>query len=252
MVDKTAIAKGDKLGTIVTVSASDFVSVTAPDTTTDFHKVWRDENGNIDTKGFLKLADSSAYATMASDGQALGARLSGDEYMNVVPDSGNDDTTGGDDTTGDDNTGSDNTGDSTVGTIGGTDTALNVSDLTAGDITTNMTVGEFILNGASSKLTVDANSKSIDGFDFTQRLKTNGKGSVTKRSIQYTATDAATLIVYAQSSSSKEDRALVLADASGNVIGTQTALGASISKLTYEIPAAGTYYLYSANSGINM
>ncbi len=252
VVDKTAIAKGDKLGTIVTVASSDFVSLTAPDTTTDFHKVWRDENGNIDTKGFLKLADSSAYATMASDGQALGARLSGDEYMNVVPDSGNDDTTGGDDTTGDDNTGSDNTGDSTVGTIGGTDTALNVSDLTAGDITTNMTVGEFVLNGASSKLTVDANSKSIDGFDFTQRLKTNGKGSITKRSVQYTATDAATLIVYAQSSSSSSDRALVLADASGNVIGTQTALGASISKLTYEIPAAGTYYLYSADSGINM
>lgn len=73
---KTTIAKGDKKGTVKSVSSSDFVSLTAPGTSTDFHTVWRNSDGSINTKGFLEVAGSSPYATMASDGKALGARLS--------------------------------------------------------------------------------------------------------------------------------------------------------------------------------
>lgn len=73
---KTSIAKGDKTGTAKTISASDFVSLTAPGTSTDFHTAWRNSDGSINTKGFLEISSSSSLAKLASDGKALGARLS--------------------------------------------------------------------------------------------------------------------------------------------------------------------------------
>ena len=138
-----------------------------------------------------------------------------------------------------------------------TGSVLNVSEMTAEEITETKVVGDFTIvpavdAEAGKGVIVEANSKSIDGFSFTQRLKLNGTGSAEKRSIAYTATGAATMTVYAMSGSGSEDRNLVLATADGTQVGTQVALGASISKLTYSIPAAGTYYLYSAGSGINV
>ena len=132
---------------------------------------------------------------------------------------------------------------------------LNVSDLTVGKIEETQTVNGFTLNATAEKyLEVDANSKSIDGFSFTQRLKLGGTGSTSVRNVAYTATGAATMTVYAISGSSSADRVLALANADGTVESgnAQTALGANISKLTYSIPAAGTYYLYSQSSGINI
>jgi len=244
VTNETAFNGKEKLGTAISVTTADFVSTSAPDTTTDFHTTWRDADGNIDTKGFLKVADSSALAKMASDGSALGAKLSGNDYINVNP------GTGSEDDKEDENTGDDTPG---TGTTGGTDAVLNASDLTAGDITAETTLGAFTINATSSKsVTIDSNKKSIDEFSFTQRIKLGGTGTVEYRNIEYTATDAATLTVYAMSGSSSADRALVLANAEGTVVATNTALGASISKLTYEIPSAGTYYLYSADSGINV
>ena len=129
---------------------------------------------------------------------------------------------------------------------------LNVSEMEAETITAPKTVGAFTINATESKsVVIDASSKSADNFSFTQRLKFGGTGSVEARNIAYTATGAATMTVYAMSSSSSADRDLVLDNGSGTV-STQKALGASLTKLTYEISAAGTYYLYSANSGINI
>ncbi len=244
VTSSTAFDGKEKLGTEISVTTADFISTSAPDTTTDFHTTWRDADGNIDTKGFLKVADSSALATMASDGSALGAKLSGNDYINVNP------GTGSEDDKDDENTGSDTPG---TGTTGGTDAVLNASDLTAGDITEKTAVGAFTINATSGKkVTIDGNKKEIDDFSFTQRIKLGGTGTVEYRNIEYTATDAATLTVYAMSGSGSADRALVLANAEGTVVATNTALGASISKLTYEIPSAGTYYLYSTDSGINV
>lgn len=139
----------------------------------------------------------------------------------------------------------------------GTETiaVLNASDLTIGKIEETQTVNGFTLNATAEKfLEVDANSKSIDGFSFTQRLKLGGTGSTSVRNVAYTTTGAATMTVYAISGSGSADRVLALANADGTVAegNEQTALGASISKLTYSIPAAGTYYLYSKSSGINI
>lgn len=84
--DTTEFAGKEKLGDIVTVSASDFVSISAPASTSDFDEVWRDENGNLDLGDFLKVASDSKYATKATDGASLGSRLAAGEFMDEAPD----------------------------------------------------------------------------------------------------------------------------------------------------------------------
>ena len=54
-------------GTETAVSADDFVSVTAPSTSTDFHTEWRNADGSINTKGFLQVAKSSDLVGLGAD-----------------------------------------------------------------------------------------------------------------------------------------------------------------------------------------
>ena len=129
---------------------------------------------------------------------------------------------------------------------------INASDLTAGDITANTVSGQFkLIADATNKLTVEANSKSLDGYTFTQRLKTNGTGAVDKRAISFTTTGAGNVIFYAMSGSNKEDRPVNLLNAEGTIVGTVTVSGTTFAKYTIAIPSAGTYYLVSGKSGIN-
>ena len=69
------IEKGDKSGEKVTVEASDFVSITVPDTSTDFHIEWRNADGSLNPGGVFAVDESGAYATKATDGGSLGARF---------------------------------------------------------------------------------------------------------------------------------------------------------------------------------
>jgi len=64
--DKTDISSGSKVGTKVTLSDSDFVSIKAPAMKTDFHTVWRNSDGSINTNGFMQLSTSSTYKTLGS------------------------------------------------------------------------------------------------------------------------------------------------------------------------------------------
>lgn len=77
----TEFSGKEKLGDIVTVSEKDFVSITAPASTVDFDKVWRDENGNLDLGDFLKVASDSDFAAKATDGGALGARIAANDSL---------------------------------------------------------------------------------------------------------------------------------------------------------------------------
>ncbi len=132
---------------------------------------------------------------------------------------------------------------------------VNANDLTAGDITANQVVVEnvvTILATESAKVTVDGNNKSIDGFDFTQRIKLGGTIASDARAIKLDLAGPSKIIVYAMSSSSSADRNLILQDSTGATVGTQVALGASIAKLEYSVTAAGTYLLGSEKSGINI
>ena len=72
--EETAVNGKEKLGTIVEPTVADFVSITAPDTSTDFHTYWRNADGSINMRGFLQVAEDSFLNTLASDGGVLGAR----------------------------------------------------------------------------------------------------------------------------------------------------------------------------------
>ena len=140
------------------------------------------------------------------------------------------------------------------------DVVVNVSDLTAGTTTdAELVAGSGI--SASAGLSIDENGKEIDGFTFTQRLKLGGTmkvsdGVVTK-GVKIVTGDAATIVVYGMASSSSAtgrtlqvatltDGALVKVAETGEVNGT------AIAKYTLKVEAAGTYYLGSTDSGINL
>jgi hypothetical protein len=140
------------------------------------------------------------------------------------------------------------------------DVTINVSDLTAGTTTdAELVAGSGI--SASAGLSIDENGKEIDGFTFTQRLKLGGTmkvsdGAVTK-GVKIVTGDAATIVVYGMASSKDAtgrtlqvatltDGALVKVAETGEVNGT------AIAKYTLKVEAAGTYYLGSTDSGINL
>ena len=137
---------------------------------------------------------------------------------------------------------------------------VNISDLAAGT-----TVGGELIAGtgisASAGLAIDANNKSIDGFDFTLRLKLGGtmkvEDGVVKAGIEIKTNGAAKIIVYAISSSSSDStRTLQLATlvdgALVKLAETAGVDGAAIAKYELSVDAAGTYYLGSTKSGINL
>jgi pectate lyase len=66
VADKVDIDNGDKTGTVVSLSDSDFVSVTAPEMGTDFHTAWRDADGSINVHGFMQLADASEFTELGA------------------------------------------------------------------------------------------------------------------------------------------------------------------------------------------
>lgn len=58
------------------VTASDFISTDIAKVGTDFDKLWRNEDGTINTNGAGMVSSSSQYATFSTDGAAIGARFS--------------------------------------------------------------------------------------------------------------------------------------------------------------------------------
>ncbi len=74
----TAIDNGDKIGTIVSLTDSDFISLSVPSMGTDFHTVWRNEDGTLNTSGFAETASTSTYAD-------LGYHLTGAGTASSIP-----------------------------------------------------------------------------------------------------------------------------------------------------------------------
>lgn len=68
---KTNVENGYKGGTAVTLTDADFISVTAPEMGSDFHKLWRNEDGTINTGGFLETTSASVYADLGVDFQSI-------------------------------------------------------------------------------------------------------------------------------------------------------------------------------------
>ena len=136
---------------------------------------------------------------------------------------------------------------------------VNVSDLADGK-TTDAELVEGTGISASAGLTIEANGKSIDGFEFTTRLKLGGtmkfENDVVKAGIKIVVDGPSTITVYAISGSSSETRTLRLCTLTDgalvDVMVDETVAGDAIGKYVFTVDAAGTYYLGSKSSGINL
>ncbi|MBR3875673.1 MAG: hypothetical protein IKJ25_02720 [Clostridia bacterium] len=139
---------------------------------------------------------------------------------------------------------------------------VNISDLTI-ETTTDAELVEGTGISASAGLTVDGNKKSIDGFEFTKRLKLGGTmkldGEVVKAGVKIVVDGPSKVIVYGMaSSSSATGRTLHLATiVDGKLVSVEGSDsgevgGAAIAKYEFAISEAGTYYLGSTDSGINL
>lgn len=131
--------------------------------------------------------------------------------------------------------------------------SFNVSDLTAGVLTSNTKVGNFTLLATTDKpLTIESNNKSADGYSFTQRMKTGGKGEAGKcRAISFTTTGAGNVVFYALSGKSSQDRTIALVDESGATVASVAVSGSDFVKSTLAIPKAGTYNLVPTDNSVN-
>ena len=132
------------------------------------------------------------------------------------------------------------------------------------NITIETTTNDELVAGsgiyASSGLSIDSNTKSFENLTFTRRLKLGGtmkyEGGVVKAGVKIVTNGAATIVVYAMSSSSSATRALhitTLADgAFTTLMEDANVSGTNLVKCVFTVDAAGTYYLGSKSSGINI
>jgi hypothetical protein len=91
---------------------------------------------------------------------------------------------------------------------------------------------------------------SVNGTSYSTFLALGGSGGTSYRAMKFDVTGPCTIKVVAKSSGSSE-RTLAVSDGS-SVIGTISA-PASLAEGTYSYTGgAGTLYIYSQNSGINV
>ncbi len=130
-----------------------------------------------------------------------------------------------------------------------------------GEIVATTTIdGLTIYANDEKKVTIDENNKSLDGMDYTHRLKLGGSGQFdesgmpTGRVLAFDVEGNTTITVIGMSSSSSADRELVIAvDNKDTELGRFPALGESISKGEFNyMGGAATIYLFSPSSGVNL
>ncbi|MBO1752576.1 right-handed parallel beta-helix repeat-containing protein [Actinotalea sp. BY-33] len=132
---------------------------------------------------------------------------------------------------------------------------LNASQMDLGVYTTDTAVGRFVVTATeTAAVEVDAQDRTGGGQSFTQRLKLNGAGTAERRSVLLTTQSEATVTVYALSASASADRALALYAMDGTELSRVPAYGAptDIPVATLTVPEAGTYYVASPSSGVNI
>lgn len=120
--------------------------------------------------------------------------------------------------------------------------------------------GLTIYAATGAEVVVDANNKTLDGLNFTSRLKLGGTGAFdagglpVSRVLSFPVTGNTKITVMGMSSSSSADRELVFAAGTKEtVVGKFPALGASISKGEYNYTGGPTtIYIFSASSGVNI
>jgi len=106
--------------------------------------------------------------------------------------------------------------------------------------------------GTEGKVVVDANSKSIDGYNFTTRAKTGGAMSASARYLSFTVKGTCTVIIYCMSSSSSATRTMNVATGTwNNTKQTYQVAGSAIGKYTYSYTGTTTTIYVGADGGLN-
>ena len=137
------------------------------------------------------------------------------------------------------------------------DVVVNVSDLTAETISANKVLaeGSVTLLATENKTVIieTKDAKEIDGFSFTNRMKLGGGMGDDYRALKLEVQGPCTVVLYAVSSSSDagNERVLLIKDSTHTTI-DQKDIGLALHKVEIEISEAGTYYLGSEDSGINI
>lgn len=127
-----------------------------------------------------------------------------------------------------------------------------------GEINATVTVNGLTIHAKADKtVVVEPNAKTLDGMEFTTRMKLGGAGSLVPgaeaRVLSFDVTGNATISVAAISSSSSADRELLFINSAGDTIATKPVLGASISMVTFDyVGDATTINIASKTSGINV
>ena len=138
------------------------------------------------------------------------------------------------------------------------DGALDAGLLPLGDHTEDFAAGDFLVRATdTSGVAVSEHSRSTeDGREIIQRLELKGSGSAESRSVQFEAEAGQAVTVHAQSGSGDADRALGLYDAQWNELDRVPAYrgssGSVLPAQTFTIQEAGTYWIASPSSGVNI
>lgn len=118
----------------------------------------------------------------------------------------------------------------------------------------NITENNFVIKATSDKYVsvVKSEKTAEDGTKFTQLIKLNGTANKDSRSIYFTTKGGGKLTVYAVSGSSGTSRNLVVFDENFTAITGLSQPVDSLTRITYDISGAGSYYIGSEKDGINI
>lgn len=137
------------------------------------------------------------------------------------------------------------------------DSIYNISDMTAGNITTETKIGDFTIipatDGGSEIVKVDGSKKtgSVTKIKYTKRLKTGATGSYTNRAIRFSTEGPTVLYLDCGSANSKNSRIGKIIDSENNVIVSKEVMP-GIAYYKFLIEEAGDYAFVSEGGGINI
>ena len=127
-----------------------------------------------------------------------------------------------------------------------------------GEINATVTIKGLTIHAKADKtVVVEPNAKTLDGMEFTTRMKLGGAGSLEAGAeygvVSIDVTGNTTISVAAISSSSSADREFVFINAAGDTLHTAPVYGANIDWAVFDyVGDATTIYMASKSSGINI
>lgn len=133
----------------------------------------------------------------------------------------------------------------------------NFSNWEAGTIYPSIEVDGLtaVVNNPENTIDIDAHARSVDGVDYTQRLKLGGTGSENNRVLTFLAPGNFNIEVVLTSASTSRERTLNIATGEfSNVVATMTAAAGEVTKEMSSVQAEleEPVYIYSEKDGINL